>query len=117
MIEITNMMREELEKANFRVSGERVRTNLEISNPWEEPTRCSSKALTKLEEMRQRSFMGIFRFLSLQKWDLKDRDSWQPHTREGEGHANEGWQIKSEVVSKVSTDFDNILFETVVKSV
>ena len=34
-----------------------------------------------------------------------------------EGHANEGWQIDKDVVSKICTDFDDILFETVVKSV
>ena len=31
MIEIMKMMREELEKTNFRMSADRVRTNLEIS--------------------------------------------------------------------------------------
>ena len=38
-------------------------------------------------------------------------------TREKEGHANEGWQIDEDVVSKICTDFDDTLFETVVKSV
>ena len=38
-------------------------------------------------------------------------------TREKEGHANEGWQIDKDVVSKVCTDFDDILFETDVKFV
>ena len=37
------------------------------------------------------------------------------YTRDGEGHANEGWQIKSEVMSKDCTDFADLLFETVVK--
>ena len=37
------------------------------------------------------------------------------YTREGEGHAKEGWHITSEVVSKVCTDLDDILFETVVR--
>ena len=38
-------------------------------------------------------------------------------TRDGEGHADEGWQINKEVVSKVCSGFGSILFETVVKSV
>ena len=74
----------------------------------------------KPEEMRPRSksSMETFRFLSLLKWDHKDRGSWQPSaTREGEGHANERWQINKDVLSKVCTEFDDILFEKVVKSV
>ena len=39
------------------------------------------------------------------------------YTLEGGGHANEGWQIYQDVVSMVCTDFDDILFETVLKSV
>ena len=38
------------------------------------------------------------------------------YTHEGEGHANEGMQIEKDVVSKICTDFDDIHFETVVKS-
>ena len=37
------------------------------------------------------------------------------YTREGEGHANEGWQIDKDMVSKICADFDDILFETVVE--
>ena len=37
-------------------------------------------------------------------------------TREGEGHANEGWFIDKDVVSKICKDFNDVLFETVVKS-
>ena len=38
------------------------------------------------------------------------------YTREGEGLADEGWFIDKDVVSKTCTDFNNVLFETVVKS-
>ena len=38
------------------------------------------------------------------------------YTCEGEGHADEGWQINKGVVSRVCTDFHHTLFETVVKS-
>ena len=33
------------------------------------------------------------------------------YTRAGEGHATEGWHIKPEVVSKVRTEFDDILLK------
>ena len=38
------------------------------------------------------------------------------YTREGEGHANEVWQINPEVVTKVCTNFNAPLFETLLKS-
>ena len=37
-------------------------------------------------------------------------------TRKGEGHANKGWVIDKHVVSKTCTEFNDVLFETVVKS-
>ena len=38
------------------------------------------------------------------------------HTGEGEGHANEGWFIDKYVVLRICTDFNDVFFETVVKS-
>ena len=38
------------------------------------------------------------------------------YTREGEGHAEEGWIITLQVVSAICTDFGDALFETMVKS-
>ena len=57
--------------------------------------------------------MESFRFLSLQE----QRGVAAKYTREAESHANEGWQIEKDVVSKICTDFDDILFATVVMSV
>ena len=44
------------------------------------------------------------------------RDVAAPNTREFEGRAEEGWIINFPVVSAICTDFNDALFETMVKS-
>ena len=38
------------------------------------------------------------------------------YAREGKGHANEGWFVDKHSVPKFCTEFNDVLFETVVKS-
>ena len=42
------------------------------------------------------------------------RDIAPKYTREGEGHAEEGWVIDVQVVSTICTDFNDALCETLV---
>ena len=44
------------------------------------------------------------------------RDIAAKFALEGQGHADEGWFIGKNVVSKICTDFNDVLFRTVVKS-
>ena len=80
---------------------------------------CPSKALRKPEEMRRRSktFLGLFSFLSFHAEVGPQGQRQLAAGSEGEGHAIEGWEINKEVVSKVCTGLDDILFVTVAKSV
>ena len=63
------------------------------------------------DESKVRSFCGKLRISFFVGGDLAAK-----YTREGEGHADEGWFIDNDVVSKICTDFNNVLFETVGKS-
>ena len=85
MIDIMKMMGEELNRTQFFVNSEQVRSNLKIS-PQKKPLGIAHAMFFKdfkdFEEMRQRSrpFVGIFRFRSLRKLDRRDRGSWQSNT-------------------------------------
>ena len=65
------------------------------------------------------NLMAMIDFLKMMKEELGKAahviNSLQPHTRGGEGHATEGWQIEKDVVSKICSDFHDF-FATVVKS-
>ena len=61
------------------------------------------------DESKVRAFDGKFQI------SFVGRDIAAKNTREGEGHADEGWVIDMHVVSTV-TDFNDSLHETVAKS-
>ena len=63
------------------------------------------------DESKVRSFYGKLRISFFVGGDLAAK-----YTREGEGLADEGWFIDKDVVSKICKDFNDVLFETVVKS-
>ena len=65
------------------------------------------------DETKVKAFCGslLVSFLA-EVGPQRQRQLVATYTREGEGHANEGY-----AVSKVCTDFDDILFETDVKFV
>ena len=89
-IEIMKEMREEVEKANFRINGERVKTHLEMSLP-----KCLKEV--RDDETKIKSFSGKLQISFFAEVDLEDsRQAANTHA---------------------SADFDDILFETVVKSV
>ena len=54
--------------------------------------------------------METSRSLSLQKWDCKDKGIMLQNTREGEGHADEGWFIDKHVMSNMCTAFSDFFF-------
>ena len=115
MVEILKIMREEMEskfQGKWRTSEDKFGNN-PPRNLWRERRRCSSKDSRKLEEMRRKSrpFFGEYsEFLVYYVGPQRQRHLAAKHTRENEGHADEGWQINEEVVSNVCTDFDDVLF-------
>ena len=103
-------------KLPVRVTGNVWRQDLKSAlkeGHWPRRKPRSSKDSRKWEGMRLRSelFHG-----KLQISFLVGGGVAAEYTREGEGHADEGWCIDKEVVSKTCTVFDDVLFETVVKS-
>ena len=57
--------------------------------------------------LKLKPFVKISKSLSLQKWDRKDRELAAKYTREGQGHANEGWFVEKDVrrYAQISTTF------------
>ena len=65
----------------------------------------------KGDEFKVRTFHG-----QLQISFHVRRDALVEITREGEDHAEEGWVIDMKVVPTICSDFNDDLFETMVKS-
>ena len=63
------------------------------------------------DESEVRATYGKRQVSSFTGWKLAAE-----YTREGEGHADEGWFIQKHVVSKICTALNDVLFEMVVKS-
>ena len=82
-------------------------------NLWHERRGWFFKCLkeTRGDKTNVKAFYGKFQVSFLAEVGPQvQRQLAANYTREGEGHANEGWQINKDVVSKVCTDFDDVLF-------
>ena len=78
MIEILKKMREKMAKTNYSVSGELVRTNLEI-RPEKKTLRRSQAMFFKAfkDALGDKSQIECSRFLSLLNWERRASGSWQ----------------------------------------
>ena len=86
MIGILTLTREELDKANFFVDGERAENEIwkyaAKRNLWHERRGCFSNVSRKPKEIRSMSkpFSGNLQVHSLLEWDHEDKGNWQPTT-------------------------------------
>ena len=110
MIDLLKMYQEELDKAAYNINGQRANARLEVS-PQRRPKPCFSKDSRRWEGTKVEAFHGKLHISFLAEGELAAK-----YTREGKGHADEGWFIDKGVMSKRCTVFTDILFETVVKS-
>ena len=121
MIEILKMMEAEVENAKTKVSGEGVKVDLEVGpqkKPLSKAEAMFSRAFkkvkgdkSKIEHSRRTCKPLIFRKRS----PVGNRTLAAEHTIEGEGHAQEEWHVFPEVLKQVGIDFDETLFDTLVK--
>ena len=97
MNEILQIMREEITKAGYKVNGELVKTKLEIRS-HKRPLR---RAHAQEDESNMKSIYGLLQLsFFAEVCPHGQKQSAVKYTRELEGYANEGWQIKPEVVKQ-----------------
>ena len=92
MIELLQGIKEELEKAACKIHGQNAKARLEVS-PQRKPL-----------GVQNRTFHGKHQISF-----YVEKDVAATNTREGEGHAEEGWIINLLVVSAMCTDFGEAL--------
>ena len=114
MIDLLKGMKEELEKAAYKIHGQNVKARPEVSpqrKPLAEAHALFFKGLKEMkgDESKVRTFMETLNFL------LRGERNRSQIYREGQGRAEEGWIVNLPVVSAICTDFSDALFETMVK--
>ena len=110
MIEIMKVMREKMAKTKYCVNGERVTQNLAMSprrNLWAHAVFFKGLLEARRNDKTIKTVYGSLQISSFAEVGPQgQRHLAAKYTREGEGHANEGWQIHQEVVSQVCADFN-----------
>ena len=104
-IDLLKVVKEELDKAACEINGQRVKARLEVSLQRRPLTKAQAMFFNGFKEVdgdesKVRSFRGKLRISFFVGGDLAAK-----HTREGEGHADEGWFTDQDVVSNICTDF------------
>ena len=106
------MMKADVEDKRYKVHCEVVRVNLEVT------PQKKFKALQEAKEdtSKMKIYLGFTAgLLFCGRGPRENMNLAAKYTIEGEGHAQEGWQVFLEVLKQVCTDFNEELFDILLK--